>query len=103
MVPVPALIPLTFHWKVGEGPPLVGVAVKLTELPAQHGLGEPVIFTETGDNGFTTILMEFDVAGLPREQNASEVNTQVTTSPFAGANEKVFEFDPLLNPLTFHW
>ena len=31
----PTLFPLIFHWKFGELPPLVVVAVKKTEVPAQ--------------------------------------------------------------------
>ena len=32
---VPALVPLTFHWYEGVVPPLVGVAVNVTEVPEQ--------------------------------------------------------------------
>ena len=32
----PALTPLTFHWYTGEAPPLTGVAVKITFVPAQN-------------------------------------------------------------------
>ena len=30
---VPAFVPLTFHWYEGVVPPLVGVAVKVTDVP----------------------------------------------------------------------
>jgi len=33
--PVPTFAPFTFHWYVGAVPPLVGVAVNVTEVPAQ--------------------------------------------------------------------
>ena len=32
---LPTLLPLTRHWYKGEVPPLIGVAVNVTELPAQ--------------------------------------------------------------------
>ena len=37
---VPVFIPLTCHWYCGETPPLTGVAVKVTGVPAQ------TLFTE---------------------------------------------------------
>ena len=63
----------------------MGVAVKVTELPAQTGFADDVIFTETGNNGFTIIVMVFDVAGLlVVHKGMDEVNTQFTTSLFSG-------------------
>jgi hypothetical protein len=52
-------------------------------------VAEASIVTLTGSIGFTTIVIAFDVAGLPDSQTALEVNTQVTTSPSAGTNENV--------------
>ena len=37
---VPKLEPFTFHWYEGLSPPLVGVAVKSTEVPEQTGFAE---------------------------------------------------------------
>ena len=34
-VTVPALLPFTFHWYDGVVPPLTGVAVNWTDVPAQ--------------------------------------------------------------------
>ncbi len=31
----PTFVPLIFHWKLGDEPPFVGVAVKKTDVPAQ--------------------------------------------------------------------
>ena len=62
----------------------MGVAVKVTELPAQTGFADDVIFTETGNNGFTIIVMVFDVAGLFVVQGSEDVRMQVTISPFTG-------------------
>ena len=42
---VPALMPLTFHWKEGVVPPLVGVAVKVTDCPVQMEVEEAVMET----------------------------------------------------------
>ena len=35
MEPVAALLPFTFHWKVGDVPPFTAVAVKVTSVPEQ--------------------------------------------------------------------
>ena len=64
---------------------MVGVAVKVTEVPAQTGLAEAAIDTLTGSSGFTVMVTVFDVAGLPVGQVAFEVSTQVTTSLLVGA------------------
>ena len=63
---------------------MVGVAVKVTLVPAQIVLeGLAAMLTLTGNAGFTVIVKLFDVAGDPVAQGvAFEVNTQVTTSPF---------------------
>ena len=65
-------------------PPFVGVAVNVTEVPAQTGLAETAIETLTGSNGFTVMVIGLEVAGLPVGQVAFEVSTQVTTSLFTG-------------------
>ena len=87
MVAPGTLVPFNFHWYVGVAPPLVGVAVKVTEVPAQTGLAEAETETLTGRLGFTVMVTVFDVAGLPVGQVAFEVSTQVTASLFAGVNE----------------
>ena len=84
---VPALVPLTFHWYAGVVPPLVGVAVKVTDVPAQTGFAPAATDTLTGDGGLTVMVTVFDVAGLPVMQVRFEVNTQVTASFAAGAYE----------------
>ena len=42
-------VPPFFHWYDGEDPPLVGVAVKVTDVPEQAGLDEGVIETPTDE------------------------------------------------------
>ena len=63
---------------------MVGVAEKVTEVPAQTGLLEGVITTLTGRLVPTTIVIVFDVAGLPVAQVALEVKRQVMASVFNG-------------------
>jgi hypothetical protein len=65
-------------------PPFTGVAVKVTGLPEQTGFDEGDIVTETGNNGFTIMLIVFDVAGLFEEQVSSDVRIQKTRSPVEG-------------------
>jgi hypothetical protein len=66
---------------------LVGVAVKVTEVPAQMVVAEAAMLTLTGRLGLTVMVMAFDVAGLPVAQLALEVSTQVTMSLFAKVEE----------------
>ena len=57
----------------------------MTGLPAQTGFVNDVILTETGNNGFTIIVMVFDVAGLfVVHSGMDEVNIHFTTSLFSG-------------------
>ena len=66
---------------------MVGVAVKVTEVPAQTGLADAPTDTLTGSSGFTPMVTAFDVAGLPVGQMALELNTQVMASVFEGTKE----------------
>jgi len=82
---------------------LVGVAVKVTDVPVQTGLDEAAIATLAGRFGLTIIVTVFDVAGLPVAHVALEVMTQVTRSPLARvAFVYVVLFVPSLTPLSFH-
>ena len=65
-------------------PPLVGVAVKVTEVDVQTGFTEAAIDMLTGRFGLTVIDTVLEVAGFPVAQVAFEVSTQVTASLFAG-------------------
>ena len=86
-------------------PPLVGVAVNVTDAPAQVGL-VPVVsamLTVGAEGEVTVMVIAFDVAGLPRTPLKFEVITQVTTSPLTSADVLyVVEFVPTLAPFTFH-
>ena len=62
---------------------MVGVAVNVTLVPEQIVVADAEILTLTGKFGFTVMVTEFDVVGLPVAQVAFEVSTQVTTSLFA--------------------
>ena len=64
---------------------MVGVAVKVTDVPAQIGFAEAAIDTLTGRFGLTVIVTSLDVAGLPVAQVAFEVSIQVTLSPLTRA------------------
>jgi hypothetical protein len=63
---------------------LFGVAVKVTEVPAHTGLADGAMATLTGKTGFTVMVTELEVAGLPVEQARVEVMTTYTTSPLTG-------------------
>ena len=57
-MPVPTFEPFNFHWYVGVIPPFVGVAVKVTEVPAQIVVAEADILKLAGKLGLTTIFFE---------------------------------------------
>ncbi len=82
----------------------MGVAVNVTLLPAHIVLdGLAAIETLTGKFGFTVIVTELLVAGLPVGHVALEVSTQVTILPFAKPElEYVVEFVPTFDPFNFH-
>ena len=63
---------------------MVGVAVKVTEVPAQTGFADAAMETLTGRFGLTVMVIVFEVAGLPVAQVALEVSTQVIASPLTG-------------------
>ena len=77
-------IPFTFHRYDGVVPPFVGVAVKITGLPAHTGFKEGVIFTETGNTGLTIMIILFEVSGLLEAQVSTDVRIQETWSPVTG-------------------
>jgi len=47
---------LTCHWKEGVSPPFVGVAVKVTAVPAQTVVASAVIETLTGKLALTVMV-----------------------------------------------
>ena len=63
---------------------MVGVAVKVTDVPTQTLLPEAEIDTLAGSNGFTIIVIELELTGLPVGQVAFEVNWQVIASLLTG-------------------
>ena len=75
---------LIFHWKRGVDPPFTGVAVKVTEVPAQTGFAEGLTEMLICSRGFTFMVTVFEVAGLPVAQMAFEVRTQITASLLIG-------------------
>ena len=84
-MPVPTgVIPL-YHWYAGVVPPLVGVAVKVTNVPAQTGLVFGAIATLAVKTGFTIMVTALDVAGDPVRQGVKfDVITTLITSPLTG-------------------
>ena len=63
---------------------MTGVAVKVTELPAQIAPeGDAAILTLAGNTGFTVIVIGLEVAGFPDAQVKDDVITTVTASLLA--------------------
>jgi hypothetical protein len=82
---VPALVPSTFHWYDGVLPPLVGVAVNVTELPLHTVVLGVEIVTDGVTVPVTVIVSELDVAVVGDAQPELEVKTQVTACPLVRA------------------
>ena len=75
---------MRFHWYVGVVPPLVGVAVNVTFVPAQKVVALAPIFTLAVKIGLTVTVIVFDVAGEPAKQGlAFEVITTEIASLLA--------------------
>ena len=67
-------------------PPLVGVAVNVTLVPAQIVLpGFAAILTDGATDPVIAIVIELDLAVVGLAQASDEVMTTVTTSPFTKA------------------
>jgi hypothetical protein len=83
---VPVLTLFTCHWYEGVVPPLVGVAVNVTEVPAQiEPEGEAAIDTLTGSDGLTVIVSVVVVAHWP----AVGVNVYVVVAVLLSAGAHV--------------
>ena len=81
----PAAVPFTLQAYTGFVPPLTGLAVNVTEVPAQTGLAEAAIETLTGAAGKTVIVIAFEVAGLFEMHTGMEdVRIQDIRSPLTG-------------------
>ena len=66
-------------------PPLTGVAVKVTKVPAQMELADSEMDMPADKGGFTIMVTALEVTGDPDKQGvAFEVSTQVMTSLLAG-------------------
>jgi len=83
---------------------LVGVAVKVTLVPAQIVLpGLAAILTDGTTVPVTIMVISLDVAVGVARQLALLVITQLTTSPFTNvALEYVLLLVPTLLPFSFH-
>jgi hypothetical protein len=93
-----------YHWYCAEVPPLVGVALKVTEVPEQIGLAEATMLTEGATEGITLTRIGAEVAGLLLVQFSVDNILTVITSLF----NKVLEINvlpvatALVPPLIYH-
>ncbi len=82
---------------------MTGVAVKVTEVPAQIVVALAAMLTLTGNTGFTVMVTLLEVAGDPEMQESEEVISQLTTSLLLRALlVKVALLEPEGVPLTYH-
>jgi hypothetical protein len=84
----------------------VGVAVKVTEVPAQIAPeGTAAMLTLAGRFGLTVIVIVFDVAGLPVAQVAFDVITTVIASVLASVVDVYVTpvCPPIAIPPFIHW
>lgn len=101
---VPAFIPFTFHWYDGVVPPLVGVAVNVTDIPAQMLVAVALTDTAGVTDVATLIVIAFEVTVEIELHVALEVTSHVITSLFARVVVVyVLKPVPTLVPFFFHW
>ena len=74
----------------------------VTDVPGQNGLVSVEMVTPAGRLLLTTMLIAFDVAGLPVMQEAKEVMIHETRSPGAGLYVNAELLVPAFAPFTFH-
>ena len=74
-----------YHWYDRRVPPLVGVAVKVTNVPSHTGLVFAEMLTLAVKIGLTVMVTALDVAGEPVKQGVRfDVITTLITSPLTG-------------------
>lgn len=82
---------------------MVGVAVKVTDIPSHTGFAEAAMAILTGSAVLAAIVIGLERTGfVPLIQVALEVSWQVIMSPFAGEQENVGLFVPAGIPFFFH-
>jgi hypothetical protein len=83
---------------------LVGVAVNVTDMPAQIVLpGFAAILTDGTTVAVTAMVIVFDVAVVGLAHASDDVITQLTWSPFTNpAFVYWLLFEPTLLPFNFH-
>jgi len=71
---VPTFAPFIFHWYTGAAPPLVGVAVKVTDVPGHIVVADAPTLTEGTGAGVTTIFTGVLVTTAGEAQVAFDVS-----------------------------
>lgn len=100
---VPVAEPFTNHWYTGVVPPLVAVAVNVSEVPWQIVVAAVEMLTVGVTCGVIVTATLFDSAVAVVTQAALLVRRQLTTSLFARVAElKVALLVPAGLPFTYH-
>ena len=100
---VPAGFPFNNHRYVGVTPPLLGDAVKVTDVLGQILFTDSAIVTEGVTTSFTVILISLLVTDAGEAHVALEVKTTVTLSLFTNDDDvKVGLLLPTFPPFSFH-
>jgi len=99
----PTCIPLSHQWYIGAAPPLTGVAVKVTGVPAQMLLFGVLIVTDGITDGSTIMEIILLFAVVLVTQDALLVSMQLTWSPlFRVLVENAELFVPAFTLFIFH-
>ena len=75
---VPTFVPFTFHWYDGVVPPLVGVAVNVTDALAHTVVVGVVMLTDGVTEPLMVIVIVFEVAVVGDAHAELDVMTHVT-------------------------
>ena len=85
-------------------PPLTGVAVNVTLVPAHIVVADAAIVTDGATEELTVIVMALLVAvGVVAQLKLLVITTVITSLLFSVDDEKVLLLVPALVPFTFHW
>lgn len=89
---------------MGAVPPLMPVAVKVTDAPGQIVVADAAMETDGVIRSFTVITITLLVTEAGAGQTAFEVTITVTLSVLVSVEEvKVELFVPTFTPFTCHW
>ena len=101
---VPVFTPFFFHWYEGVDPPLVGVAVNVTLVPAHMVEDDAAMLTDGVRIGLTVIVMfELDAEVGDGQVAVDTIVTEMMSPLVRTAFEYAALLVPTVIPFLYHW